>query len=76
MRLNVNRMGKFLEARERFTSVKIEDGILYAVDDLGVVWIVPASGIVETTCKKSVPVLWMQGSYEIICKAMQAAEVY
>lgn len=69
-------MGKFLEARERFTSVKIEDGILYAVDDLGVVWIVPASGIVETTCKKSVPVLWMQGSYEIICKAMQAAEVY
>lgn len=76
MRLNVNRMGKFLEARERFTSVEVNDNKVYAADEMGVLWIVPASGIVETSCKKSVPVLWLQGSYQIICKAMQAAEVY
>ncbi len=76
MQYNMKRMAQYLEARERFTSVEVIDGTLYAIDGLGVVWRVPASGIVETTSKKSVPVLWLQGSCQIICKAMQAAEVY
>lgn len=73
---NLSKLAQHLEARERFTSVEVIDDKVYAIDDLGVVWTVPASGIVEATSKKSVPVLWLQGSYELISKAMQAAEVY